>query len=225
MPLFFHTHPTALEEAYPRPKFIFSWRNHYPFQLLHPCRGLRLQAYFQFFQPSGNGTWGNTLGFPLPRRSPNVAQMALCHLLLCTEIKIGLVFFFLPMFSLPVLAQVFPRSHGETPATCLDAVSEIQKPHSGGCREGNILHIDKQVRQATPREHLPWGLQKGQWYGQVGIHRTPFPFIYMKENPTMPKLPFHIYCIQFRLVTNPESQPGLTGCPVLHLRAPVPSVQ
>lgn len=41
----------------------------------------------------------------------------------------------------------------------------------------------------------------------------------------MPKLPFRICHIQLRLVTNPESQPGLTGCPILHLRVPVPSVQ
>ena len=83
-----------------------------------------------------------------------MAQMALCHLLLCTEVmgklKIGLIFIFLSMFSLPVLAQVFQHSHGATPATCLDAVGEIQKPHSDGCREGNILHIDKQIKQATP---------------------------------------------------------------------------
>lgn len=59
------------------------------------------------------------------------------------------------MFSLPVLAQVFQHSHGETPATCLAAVGEIQKPQSDDHRGGNILHIDKQIQQATPREHLP----------------------------------------------------------------------
>lgn len=169
------------------------------------------------------------LGFPLPRRSPNVARMALCHLLLCTEvmgkIKIGLICIFLSMLRLPALAQAFQHSHGETPATCLAAVGEIQNPHSDGCREGNILRIDKQIKQVIPWERLPQGLQKGQWHSQISIYRPSFPFINRKENPTMPKLPFHICHIQFRLVTNPKSQPGLTGCPILHLRGPVPSVQ
>lgn len=110
---------------------------------------LRLQVQFQCLQLSGNGTYRNMSGFPLPKRPPNMAQIALCHLLLCTE-GMSEMFCFLSFHVQPSCAgQVSQPLHGEIPAICLDAMGDRQKPLSDGCRVGNTLHMDKQTKQPT----------------------------------------------------------------------------
>lgn len=122
---------------------------------------LRLQVQFQSLQLSGNGTYRSMSGFPLLKKPPKMAQMDLCHLLLCTE-GMGKMFCFLSFHVQPPCAVWISQPlHGEIPAICLDSIVKHKSPTVMGAEWERHFTLTSKPSEQLHAGCLPWGLQKG----------------------------------------------------------------